>query len=170
MLGLVYLLIVQVLVVVVSSKPSYYYDQCDSRWANDTMGVEGPGERASICKEGCAMTCVAMALTQRGFTLENGDIPTPKSLNRYLVENQGYRCDSGDCNNLVLSKPDDITKGFFQFVGGKLRALAQSLEHNHSNTITQTQSLKHNRSNAITQTQSQNGAEGAAEATTRNLH
>ena len=78
------------------------------------MGVEGPGERASICKEGCAMTCVAMALTQRGFTLENGDVPTPKSLNRYLVENQGYHCDSGDCNNLVLSKPDDITKGFFQ--------------------------------------------------------
>ena len=103
--------------VVVSSKPSYYYDQCDPRWANDTMGVEGPGERASICKEGCAMTCVAMALTQRGFTFENGDIPTPKSLNSYLVENQGYHCDSGDCNNLVLSKPDDITKGFFQFVG-----------------------------------------------------
>ena len=143
--------------VVLSSKPIYNYNQCDPRWANDTMGVEGgPGERASICEEGCAMTCLAMSMTRRGFTLENGDVITPKSLNRYLVENQGYHCDSGDCNNLVLSKPDDITKGFFQFMGGKLKALAQSLEHNHSN--------------AITQTQSQNGAERAVEATTRNLH
>ena len=111
------------------------------------MGVEGPGRGLQYVKRGCAMTSVAMALTQRGFTLENGDVPTPKSLNRYLVENQGYHCDSGDCNNLVLSKPDDITKGFFH----------STLERNHSNTI--------NHSNKL-----QNGAERAAEATTRNLH
>ena len=26
------------------------------------MGVDGPGERATVCKEGCAMSCVSMAL------------------------------------------------------------------------------------------------------------
>ena len=110
-------LIILVCFQVVFSKPSYFYNQCDPRWANDTMGVEGAGERATICKEGCAMTCLAMALTQRGFTVNQGDRPNPKNLNKYLVKNQGYHCDNGDCNNLVLSKPDEITAGHFQLVG-----------------------------------------------------
>ena len=36
------------------------FKQCDPRWGNATMGVEGPGEQSSICGEGCAMSCVAM--------------------------------------------------------------------------------------------------------------
>jgi len=58
-----------------------------------------------------------MALSARGFTLPSGKTPTPKNLNEYLIQNQGYRCDNGDCNNLVLSKPDELTSGYFQLVG-----------------------------------------------------
>ena len=38
------------------------FKQCDPRWGNTTMGVHGAGEQSTICHEGCAMTCVAMAL------------------------------------------------------------------------------------------------------------
>ena len=42
------------------------YTQCNSSWANDPMGVDGPGERSTICGEGCAMSSVAMALAALG--------------------------------------------------------------------------------------------------------
>lgn len=29
-----------------------FYRQCDKRWGNDTMGTQGQGEQASICREG----------------------------------------------------------------------------------------------------------------------
>lgn len=38
------------------------YTQCDPRWGKDEMGVKGPGERATICREGCAMTSATMML------------------------------------------------------------------------------------------------------------
>lgn len=34
------------------------YLQCDPRWGNATMGTPGPGERSTICGEGCAMSSV----------------------------------------------------------------------------------------------------------------
>ena len=43
------------------------YTQCNSSWASDPMGVDGPGERSTICGEGCAMTSVAMALASLGI-------------------------------------------------------------------------------------------------------
>lgn len=70
------------------------------------MGVDGPGERSTICGEGCAMTSVSMALNGLGLT----DI-TPATLNQWLMDNQGYTCASGDCNNLILDAPERLVIG-----------------------------------------------------------
>jgi hypothetical protein len=43
------------------------YTQCNASWANDPMGVDGPGERSTICGEGCAMSSVSMALAALGI-------------------------------------------------------------------------------------------------------
>ena len=52
-------------IFVIPSPP--VYTQCNVSWANDPMGVDGPGERSTICGEGCAMTSVAMALAALGI-------------------------------------------------------------------------------------------------------
>eukprot|EP00041_Stephanoeca_diplocostata_P017967 m.372513 g.372513 ORF g.372513 m.372513 type:complete len:405 (-) comp20874_c0_seq16:144-1358(-) len=117
----------------VSSGFSYpRFMQCDSRWGSDEMGVNGPGERATICREGCAMSCVAMALAGQGFTLPTQSImtmasrnrslqhdtsATPKTLNSWLEHNRGYTCADNDCNNLVLNITDKLTNGRMRFVG-----------------------------------------------------
>jgi hypothetical protein len=67
------------------------YKQCDDRWGNHTMGVVGDGERATICREGCAMSCLAAALSVTGFVIPGaaaGTAITPGSLNDYLVANK----------------------------------------------------------------------------------
>lgn len=79
-----------------------HYLQCDPRWANDEMGVKGNGERSTICGEGCAMSDVSMALATLGVMI-NSDLVTPKSLNQWLLQNGGYYCAAGDCNNLNLT-------------------------------------------------------------------
>ena len=88
------------------------FDQCDARWAADEMGVPGPGERASICREGCAMSCVAMVLAalEAPVVGVNGSraATTPGTFNAWLEANNGYRCDGGDCNNLVLEAPEAL--------------------------------------------------------------
>lgn len=81
------------------------------------MGIPGPGERNSICHEGCAMSCVAMALAGYGFTFPGNGTITPGSLNNWLKTNRGYTCISGDCNNLVLDAPDNMTAGHMRLVG-----------------------------------------------------
>jgi hypothetical protein len=76
--------------------------QCDARWANDEMGVQGNGERSTICGEGCAMSCLAMVLSGIGVRVF-GTLPaTPQTLNAWLLVNAGYTCIDGDCNDLVL--------------------------------------------------------------------
>ena len=93
------------------------YTQCDPRWANDTMGVPGPGERDTVCHQGCAMSCVAMALAGYNLTLPGGTVPTPGALNGWLAANHGYTCLDHNCNNLVLSSPDVITDGRMRLIG-----------------------------------------------------
>jgi hypothetical protein len=34
------------------------------------MGVDGPGERSTICGEGCAMSCLSSGLAGLGATIE----------------------------------------------------------------------------------------------------
>lgn len=91
------------------------FKQCDPRWGSDEMGVNGPGERATICKEGCAMTSVTMALAGLGVAIN--DMPAqPGRMNAWLEAHDGYMCAAGDCNNLVLDAPSKLSKEL-QLVG-----------------------------------------------------
>ncbi|EGD82360.1 hypothetical protein PTSG_03025 [Salpingoeca rosetta] len=91
------------------------FKQCDKRWGNDTMGVPGPGEQATVCREGCAMSCLAMALNGLDITLPNGNgtgkgtPANPGTLNKWLKDHQLYTCAAGDCNNLVLNAVEAFT-------------------------------------------------------------
>lgn len=98
--------------------PPPLFQQCDSRWGQYEMGAVGRGERSTICGEGCAMSCVAMALAGAGFALPATHAPIdPGSLNTWLLANNGYHCDAGDCNNLVLTAPDAVTGGRMRLIG-----------------------------------------------------
>lgn len=46
--------------------PRYYplYMQCDPRWGNDPMNG------TTICAEGCAMSCVSMALAGKNISID----------------------------------------------------------------------------------------------------
>jgi hypothetical protein len=88
------------------------------------MGVPGPGERSTICGEGCAMSCVSMVLNGLGVAID-GAVPNPGVLNAWLVKyvvgttrtmaahlrhrNTLYQCLQGDCNNLRLNAPEGLT-------------------------------------------------------------
>jgi hypothetical protein len=92
------------------ARPRYpLYKQCNASWGNATMGVVGPGERNSICNEGCAMSCVAMALAGLGATVGGGHAVTPGTFNTWLIANDGYLCLDGDCNNLNLTAPERLS-------------------------------------------------------------
>jgi hypothetical protein len=98
------------------------YRQCDPEWGSMQMGVKGDGEQSTICREGCAMTCVAMALAAHGFVVpcpppQLRCTPDPATLNDWLQEHHGYHCAAGDCNNLVLNAPDLLTGGRVRLVG-----------------------------------------------------
>ena len=88
------------------------FKQCDPRWGSNEMGTVGNGERATICREGCAMSSVSMGLAGLGVKIpsEAGELAAnPGSLNTWLESNQGYTCAAGDCNNLVLDAPTKLT-------------------------------------------------------------
>lgn len=52
---------------------------------------------------GCAMTSISMALRGYGYKV-SGRGSDPGTLNQWLVNNYGYECAGGDCNNLVLQQ------------------------------------------------------------------
>ena len=68
------------LVAVTLARTYPLYKQCDSRWANDQLGTSSN----TICKAGCAMSSVAMALAGTGKNYN------PGSLNTWLKSNGGY--------------------------------------------------------------------------------
>jgi len=88
-------------------RPYPLYLQCDPRWSNNSMGVNGPGERSTICGEGCAMSCLSMVFAGLGIDI-GGQPATPATLNSFLETNGGYVCDAGDCNNLVLNASEKV--------------------------------------------------------------
>jgi hypothetical protein len=97
---------------VTTGKRAYpLFKQCDPLWGNVTMGTDGPGERASICREGCAMSCLSMALAAVGVSID-GQAATPLTNNAWLMANAGYMCAGGDCNNLVLNAVERLTPLF----------------------------------------------------------
>ena len=58
-----------------------YYNQCDSRWANQQLGwCEG----YNICHYGCAISSVAMMLATKGVSVD------PSSFDIFLSDNGGY--------------------------------------------------------------------------------
>jgi len=54
------------------------------------------------------MSSTAMALAGLGVTI-NGTAVTPKSLNQWLIDNNGYVCLADDCDNLVLTAPERLS-------------------------------------------------------------
>ena len=86
----------------------------------EEMGVAGPGERATVCREGCAMSCAAMLLGSIGIQL-NGTAVTPGSFNSWLRTHGGYRCDAGDCNTLVLQAPAWLAGNATSAAAGMMR-------------------------------------------------
>eukprot|EP01080_Neovahlkampfia_damariscottae_P009715 gene9715-1920_t len=61
------------------------YKQCDGRWGNDKLGSS-----STVCKVGCLITSVAMALNGLGKRID-GQIVTPKNFNHFLNTNRGYQ-------------------------------------------------------------------------------
>lgn len=66
-----------------------HFLQCDPRWGNTLMGINGTGERATICREGCAMSSLAMALNGLGVNLPDGSAINPVSAMRLCHQ---WRC------------------------------------------------------------------------------
>ena len=66
-----------------------YYNQCDNRWKEDRAGALSTANTVKMCNNGCVVTSVAMILADSGKTID-GEIVTPKSLNTWLRNNNGY--------------------------------------------------------------------------------
>lgn len=110
-----------------SSNPVYpLFKQCYPAWAEDKMGLVNcsvntcPGAafgRDTVCNEGCAMSCISMALNSYGYIVD-GKSPNPGTMNAWLVNNQGYLCLDGNCNNLALEQVQKIdVYGRIKFIG-----------------------------------------------------
>lgn len=63
--------------------PYTKFNQCDPAWGNDMMADK------TICKVGCLMTSVAMAIRYYNITIDNAEA-TPGTLNQWLKTNGGY--------------------------------------------------------------------------------
>jgi hypothetical protein len=90
-------LLVALLVVLAASRTYPLYKQCDSRWANEQLGTSSN----TICKAGCLMSSVSMALAGVGKNYN------PSSLNAWLKGHGGYVSGDlfvwGSVNSLGLS-------------------------------------------------------------------
>ena len=105
------------------------FHQCDPEWGNTTMGVlhpNGKGKDDTICHQGCAMSCVAMALNGYNITI-NGQAATPASLNQWLRNNDGYTCAADDCCNLVLDSVNQLAETQVRSLGEPLVPFLPSL-------------------------------------------
>ena len=112
------------------------YKQCSPAWGADKMGLANCSVstcagatfgRDTVCNEGCAVSCVSMALRTYGYMLD-GKAANPGTLNAWLVHNNGYSCIDGNCNNLNLAQVEKIdVYGGIEYVGEIFRpALSQT--------------------------------------------
>ena len=76
-----------------------YYLQNDPQWGNDRIG----GSDETMGRVGCTVCCVAMSLTNHGYSID------PKRLNEDLKKNKGYTKQGW----LIWGKVSDITDGKF---------------------------------------------------------
>jgi len=90
-------ILVALLLVIAASRTYPLYKQCDSRWANEQLGTSSN----TICKAGCPMSSVSMALAGIGKNYN------PSSLNAWLKGHGGYVSGDlfvwGSVNSLGLS-------------------------------------------------------------------
>jgi hypothetical protein len=77
-----------------------FFSQRDSRWANNQLGTCA----TTIGKEGCAITCIAMAGARSVYNFN------PATLNTYLTKNGGYS--SGCLVNWSVAANIDGSGGF----------------------------------------------------------
>ena len=133
--------------------------QCDPRWGNTTMGVKGPGEQASICREGCAMTSLTMALHNLGLYINDTQLD-PGVMNAWLQANDGYTCDAGDCNNLVLDAPERIPGSPLVFLGEKEKPAVETLAQWANSSSEVLLAHVHNSGHFVLLRPSARGAEG----------
>eukprot|EP01125_Pyxidicula_operculata_P012030 TRINITY_DN3941_c0_g1_i1.p1 TRINITY_DN3941_c0_g1~~TRINITY_DN3941_c0_g1_i1.p1 ORF type:complete len:188 (-),score=29.29 TRINITY_DN3941_c0_g1_i1:17-580(-) len=103
------------------------YKQCDTKWGQQEMGVPGQAEDDTICHQGCAMSCVSMALAGFNITID-GQVSTPETLNNWLRKNNGYVCLGGDCCNLVLDAPNRIAPLQVKSLGEPLTPFLPTLQ------------------------------------------
>ncbi len=74
------LLAIALLCIIVSCRTYPLYKQCDSRWGSHELGTSSN----TICKAGCLMSSVSMALSGCGKSY------TPDTLNTWLKGHGGY--------------------------------------------------------------------------------
>jgi hypothetical protein len=91
------ILAIAVILVIASCRTYPLYKQCDSKWGNDQLGTSSN----TICKAGCLMSSVSMALSGIGKNYN------PGSLNTWLKGHGGYVSGDlfvwGSVNSLGLS-------------------------------------------------------------------
>ncbi|KAL4426794.1 hypothetical protein ABPG74_006591 [Tetrahymena malaccensis] len=71
--------------VIVSARDYPLFKQCDQQWGNEELG---PGPK-TICKIGCLVSSVSMALNSYGIQLDGQD-SNPGTLNEWLQQNGGF--------------------------------------------------------------------------------
>jgi hypothetical protein len=78
--------------------PSNYphFEQCNPQWGNNLI------ESTTVCKVGCLMTSVSMALNYYNISID-GKEANPGTLNQWLKDNGGYTSDN-DFNEETLEK------------------------------------------------------------------
>jgi hypothetical protein len=91
------ILAIAVILVIASCRTYPLYKQCDSKWGNDQLGTSSN----TICKAGCLMSSVSMALSGIGKNYN------PGTLNTWLKGHGGYVSGDlfvwGSVNSLGLS-------------------------------------------------------------------
>jgi hypothetical protein len=98
-------LVLAVILILVSSRSYPTYKQCDAKWGSEQLGTSSN----TICKAGCLMSSVSMALAGCGKGYN------PSSLNTWLKGHGGYV--SGDLfvwgavNSLGLSYVGKVSNG-----------------------------------------------------------
>jgi hypothetical protein len=76
-------------------------------------------EPATVCEQGCAMSCLSMALHGWNVAIPSATNPNqmvpsnPGSFNAWLHSTGGYWCAWGDCNNLRLTAPSRLSNAQF---------------------------------------------------------
>lgn len=78
------LAILLITLALASSRSYPLFKQCNSAWGSDILG-SGP---ATICKAGCVITSVSMALSSYGKSV--GGAANPKTLNAWLKTHSGF--------------------------------------------------------------------------------